>query len=403
LASDRIAPVTGVRTITVEDDEADLRLDRWFRRRFPDLGHGRLERLLRTGQVRVDGRRAKSCTRLAAGQTVRVPPFDGVVSEQPAARPARPVSPEDAAALQKAVLYKDDWVIALSKPAGLAVQGGTGQQRHLDGMLDALRFDKGEAPRLVHRLDRDTSGVLMLARTAVAARRLAGAFRGRDAQKVYWALVVGVPEHSRGLIDLPLAKRPGRGGETVGIAAGDEDDEGEEIGGGDGQTKAARTLYRVVEERALGDRRGPRVAWLVLMPLTGRTHQLRAHCAALGTPIAGDGKYGGKRAFPGALAERVGRGPAGKLMLHARELALPHPDDGTTLRVAAPLPEHLAAVWHALDFDERKADGAAQDLIDYAEGLAHSPPGTAPKPRRRRGDRPKPQAPAKTRRRQRKR
>jgi 23S rRNA pseudouridine955/2504/2580 synthase len=396
VASARIAPVSGVRTITVEDDEADLRLDRWFRRRFPDLGHGRLERLLRTGQVRVDGRRVKSNTRLTAGQTVRVPPLDETaVAKAPAARPARPVSPEDAAALQEAVLYKDDWVIALNKPAGLAVQGGTGQQRHLDGMLDALRFDKGEAPRLVHRLDRDTSGVLMLARAAVAARRLTAAFRGRDAQKIYWALVVGVPEHPRGLIDLPLAKRPGRGGEKVGVLDGDEDDEGE---GGDGQTKEARTLYRVVEERALGDRRGPRVAWLVLMPLTGRTHQLRAHCGAMGTPIAGDGKYGGKLAFPGALAERVGRGPAGKLMLHARELALPHPDDGTTLRVAAPLPEHMTAVWRALEFNERKAEGAAQDLVDYAEGLAHSPPGTAPRRARRRGVRPRPKTPAKTRR-----
>lgn len=376
--------MTDVRSITVQDDEADLRLDRWFRRRFPDLAHGRLERLLRTGQIRVDGGRAKSGTRLATGQVVRVPPLEAGLGEKPLVRPVREVASEDAAALRAAVLYQDDWVIALNKPAGLAVQGGTGQRRYLDAMLDALRGDKAEAPRLVHRLDQDTSGVLMLARGAPAARRLTAAFRGRDAQKVYWALVVGVPGHPRGLIDLPLAKRPGRGGEKVGGPAGGD--------GADG--KPAQTLYRVVEERALGDRRGPRVAWLVLMPLTGRTHQLRAHCAALGTPIAGDGKYGGKRAFPDALAARVGRGPSGTLMLHARELALPHPDDDTTLRVTAPLPDHMAAAWRALGFDERKAEPAAQDLVDYAEGLAHSPPGTAPKP----NPKPKPRAEAKPKR-----
>ncbi|MFQ5775415.1 MAG: RluA family pseudouridine synthase [Kiloniellaceae bacterium] len=355
-----------VRTITVQDDEADQRLDRWFRRRFPALGHGRLERLLRTGQVRVDGRRARSGTRLAPGQVVRVPPLPEPAAAPRPARP-RPVAPDEAAALRATVLFKDDWVIAIDKPAGLAVQGGTGQRRHLDAMLEALRFEGAEPPRLAHRLDKDTSGVLLLARTAAAARRLSAAFKGKRARKVYWALTVGVPARRRGRIDLPLAKRPGPAGEKVG-AAGDAG-------------KPALTLYEVVEDRALGQR-GPRVAWLVLVPLTGRTHQLRAHCAALGTPILGDGKYGGKQAFPDGLPFAMDR-----LTLHAREIALPHPEDGTTLRVTAPLPPHMAAAWSALGLDVAKADRAADDLLDYAAGLAHSPPGSAARAKRRRGGR----------------
>jgi len=275
------------------------------------------------------------------------------------------LSAEQVDALRNSVLYKDDWVIAIDKPAGLAVQGGTGQRRHLDAMLAAFRFDAKEAPRLVHRLDKDTGGVLLLARGAVAARGLTAAFRGKDARKVYWALVVGVPDPPRGLIDLPLAKRALRGTEKVGAAP---------------TGKAALSLYQVVETRALGKSQ-PRLSWLVLVPLTGRTHQLRAHCAALGTPIVGDGKYGGRAAFPETLAVRLGRERAGMLMLHAREIAIPHPEDGTTLRASAPLAAHMAAAWAALDFDARKAEKALRELLSYGEGLAHSPPGTRPRPR----------------------
>ena len=346
-----------VRTITVAAEEADLRLDRWFQRRFPGLGHGRLQRLLRTGQVRVDGRRAKSGTRLAAGQVVRVPPLPESDTEvRPAASP--PPSPGDAAALRRAVLYQDDWVLAIDKPSGLAVQGGTGQRRHLDAMLDALRVEAAEAPRLVHRLDKDTSGVLLLARTAPAARALTAAFRSKTVQKTYWALVAGVPPQRRGRIDAPLAKRAGPGGEKVGAGAEDG--------------RPAVTLYRVVEERRLGGRQ--RAAWLLLMPLTGRTHQLRAHCAALGTPILCDGKYGGRAAFPEGLEDQPGGPIPKRLMLHAREIALPHPEDDTTLRVVAPPPSHMAAAFAALGFDPDKGERAADDLIGYAEGLAHSPP-----------------------------
>jgi len=318
--------MSGVQTLTVADDEADLRLDRWFRRRFPTLGHGRLEKLLRTGQVRVDGKRARANLRLAAGQTVRVPPgADTPAPEGPAPRKAPVVTAADADFVRSLVIHRDADVIALNKPAGLAVQGGTGTHRHLDGMLDALRFDAIERPRLVHRLDRDTSGVLLLGRSAKAAAKLAAAFRGKTARKLYWALVVGVPKPAQGKIDLALAKAGGPGGERMA-----RDDEA-------GQR--AITLYATVDAAA------DRAAWLVMWPLTGRTHQLRVHAAeGLGTPIVGDGKYGGQAAF---LTGSVSR----KLHLHARAIALPHPSGKGDLQVKAKLPPHMRETWELFGFD----------------------------------------------------
>jgi 23S rRNA pseudouridine955/2504/2580 synthase len=354
--------MSGVEIIEVGEDEQDLRLDRWFKQRFPALGHGGLERLLRTGQVRVDGRRAKSGTRLAAGQVVRVPPLKtepGSVSA-PRSRPEPAISQNDVAALRAAVLFEDPWVLALNKPSGLAVQGGTGQTRHLDAMLGALGGEDS-LPRLVHRLDQDTSGVLLLAKTATAARRLGASFKARETEKIYWALVVGAPNDTIGRIDLPLAKKAALGGEKV---APDTEEDG----------KAALTLYHVVETRPPVKRGGKNLTWLVLRPLTGRTHQLRVHCAAMGTPILADGKYGGRAAFV--------EGQGKRLMLHAREIAIPHPDDGTTLRVTAPLPPHMEEAWRQLGFDPRKGERAAGALVALAEGLSHSPPGTKPKPKR---------------------
>jgi 23S rRNA pseudouridine955/2504/2580 synthase len=322
--------MNGVRTLTVTPEEADLRLDRWFRRHYPALGHGRLEKLLRTGQVRVDGKRAKAALRLASGMEVRVPPLG-----EPAATPAKPspkpavrISEREVRDLQAAILYRDKEVIALNQPAGSAVQGGTGTDKHLDAMLDALRFEATERPRLVHRLDRDTSGVLLLARSAAAARWLAEAFRAREARKVYWALVVGVPKIRQGRIDLSLAKLPGRGGERM-VADAEEG-------------KRAVTYYTVMEAA------GKKAAWLGLMPETGRTHQLRVHCAAIGTPILGDGKYGGQAAF---FEKDSGTGQAGRrLHLHARSLALPRPAGGL-LQVTAPLPPHMRETWAFFGFD----------------------------------------------------
>lgn len=308
--------MSGVVTVEVAPDDDSLRLDRWLAHHYPGLGHGRLQKLLRTGQVRIDGHRAKAGTRLAAGQKVRVPPIGEGVA-RPAPRPPPPVDRQTREELRARVLYRDDDIIALDKPAGLAVQGGSGQHRHLDALAEALRFDAAEPPRLVHRLDKDTSGVLLLARHGTAARRLTRAFRDGGIAKTYWAVVVGVPRPAAGEIDQPLAKAGGRMG-------------------ADAEGRAAVTRYRTI---AASD---GKAAWLALTPLTGRTHQLRVHCTLLGTPIAGDRKYGGRGA-PLAAA-------GGRLQLHARELVLAHPDGGN-LRLRAPLPAHMVETFAALGFD----------------------------------------------------
>jgi len=338
--------VTGeVRTHIVAAGEAELRLDRWFKRHFPALSHGRLEKLLRTGQVRVNGRRAKAGLRLAEGQTVRVPPlFEGNQPGEvarPRATSARALSDKDARFAQGLVIYRDEDVIAVNKPPGLAVQGGSRTERHLDGLLDALRFGASERPRLVHRLDKDTSGVLLLGRSTYAAARLAEAFREKTTRKIYWAITVGVPRPLRGKIDWPLSKRPGRPGppsrasrkEAVQRAAAEHVVLDAEEG------KRAITYYSVVEHM------GRKAAWVALWPVTGRTHQLRVHLAALGTPILGDGKYGGSGGF------LAGEAHAKKLHLHARAIAVPHPRTGRPITVAAPLPEHMRTTWRFFGFD----------------------------------------------------
>jgi 23S rRNA pseudouridine955/2504/2580 synthase len=323
--------MTEVQVIEVGTDDADVRLDRWFRRHFPTLSHGRLEKLLRTGQVRVDGGRAKASTRLEPGQRVRVPPL-GAEPVQPPAPPA--LDAADIAWIRGRVIHRDAQVIVLDKPPGIAVQGGTKVTRHIDGLLDGLRFDAPERPRLVHRLDKETSGVLLLGRSAAAAAKLAEAFRGRAALKTYWALVAGVPKERAGRIDLPLAKR---------LIGGEEKAVVDREGG-----KRALTDYVVI------DHAGKRAAWLALRPLTGRTHQLRVHCAALGTPIVGDRKYGGERATATGLA-------AGEtIFLHARSIALPHPAGGT-LAVKAPLPPSMVEAWRFFGFDPRAGDTAFPD------------------------------------------
>ncbi len=324
--------MSGVETVRVAADEDGLRLDRWFKRRFPQVTHGRLEKWLRQGSVRVDGRRVKAGLRLEADQSIRIPPLGGIPSPAPAsARHEAPPSAAETDALLARVLYKDDQVIIIDKPAGMAVQGGTGVRRHLDGLLDALRFG-GERPRLVHRLDKDTSGAMALARTAASAAALARAFRSKEVRKLYWAAVVGAPKPPEGRIDLALAKRPGRGGERM---APDRED-----------GLRAITDFRVLE------RAGRRAAWLALEPRTGRTHQLRAHCVALGTPILGDGKYGGAGAFlEGTELSR-------KLHLHARALWIPRPGGGV-ITAEAPLTEHMRATWRFFGFTEEGLCAAA--------------------------------------------
>ena len=325
-----------VSQIAVSADEDGIRLDRWFKRHFPMLTHGRLEKLLRTGQVRVDGARAKANARLDQGQVVRVPPL-GDDAAKPAPKAERGVSEQDAAMVRSLVIHKDKSILVLNKPAGLAVQGGTKTERHLDGMLDALTFDAAERPRLVHRLDRDTSGVLVLARTAKAAAALARAFKQKDARKIYWALVVGVPGPRQGTIDLALTKQGGPRAERV--FAADKDDE---------DARHAVTHFSAVATASY------KLAWLALMPLTGRTHQIRAHAAAIGTPVVGDGKYGGVNAHPGGEIAR-------RLHLHARSIDIAHPDGGRFF-IEAELPPHMKASWKLLGFDERDAKGAFAGL-----------------------------------------
>jgi len=310
-----------IATLTVLPAEDDTRLDRWLKRRYPALTQGALQKMLRTGQIRVDGKRADANTRLLAGQELRIPPMP--TKQAPKAEP-KPINPAVAAELQAAVLYRDDSVIVINKPPGLAVQGGPGITKHLDGMLDALAYD-GEKPRLVHRLDRDTSGVLVVARNVSAAAHLAKAFRGRDMEKTYWAVVVGEPEVAQGRITMPLAREGGpRGERTVPAAKG-------ETG------LRSITDYKTLEVAKR------RAAFLELHPLTGRTHQLRVHATeALRCPILGDGKYGGEAAHLEGLS--------GSLHLHARSLRLPHPEGGW-LDVTAPPPAHFVETMRFFDFD----------------------------------------------------
>lgn len=316
-----------VRQFTVGSDDDGVRLDRWFKRHLPQVGFATVSRWARTGQIRVDGKRADVADRLTKGQVLRVPPGGEAKPGGRSPRPRRELTEEEYALADSMVLTQDRAAIVLNKPPGLATQGGIGMKQHVDGLLDAYAQD-GPRPRLIHRLDKDTSGVLLVARTPGSAAFFSKRFSGRSARKIYWALVVGVPSVDDGIIELPLAKQPGTGGEKMQVD--------EENG------KPSRTRYRVL------DRAGNRAAWVELHPLTGRTHQLRVHMAAIGHPIVGDGKYGGQEAF---LTGTISR----KMHLHARRLIIDHPD-GAPLDVTAPLPEHFAQSMEQLGFDE--ADGA---------------------------------------------
>ncbi len=324
--------MAGVEQIAVARDEAGMRLDRWFKVHFPGLGFGPLQKLLRSGQVRVDGGRVKSDTRLEEGQKVRVPPL--AVDRKAGPVTARTMrGEEDGDVLAKMTLYEDKKVIVFDKPAGLAVQGGSGITRSVDSMLEALRSPKGEKPRLVHRLDRDTSGVLVVARTRLAAMKLAEAFRHRETKKTYWALVKGVPPKREDKISTWMVKESTIDGDRMRVA-----DHGEK--GAD----HAVSFYRIVEQAA------QTMSWLEMEPYTGRTHQLRVHAAHIGCPILGDPKYfeaDKNYDFPGGMQKR--------LHLHARRIIIPHPDGGK-IDVTAQLPPHMKQSWNLLGFDENSAD-----------------------------------------------
>ncbi|MDF1620769.1 RluA family pseudouridine synthase [Pseudothioclava nitratireducens] len=347
--------MSSVQIVKVTEEEGEQRLDRWLKRRFPQLTQGAIEKMCRKGELRVNGGRVKANTRVEPGQDVRVPPLP-----DPGAKPpvADGPSASDAEMIQACVLWKDEHIIAINKPPGLPSQGGSGQgSRHVDGLSEALKFGYKERPKLVHRLDKDTSGVLLLARTDRVARRLSEAFRNKTTRKIYWAAVAGVPSPKMGTVRFGLMKAPGhgRGGEgekmiCIHPAKMDQFPD----------AKRATTDY------ALLDALGSRVSWVALVPITGRTHQLRAHMAELGHPIIGDGKYGGsgQENLGDGWGAQLGGEISRKLHLHARQISFDHPVTGKRITISAPMPQHMVRTWATLGWHE--ADVPADPFEDLA-------------------------------------
>ncbi|MFW2589124.1 RluA family pseudouridine synthase [Sagittula sp. SSi028] len=336
-----------VQTVTVGPGDGDQRLDRWMKRMFPHVAQGRIEKMCRKGEIRVDGGRVKASTRLEPGQQVRIPPLPEPGQIESAPKPK--VTDKDAELIQSCVIYRDDHIIAINKPPGLPTQGGSKQTRHVDGLAEALTFGYDEKPRLVHRLDKDTSGVLLLARTRAMAKALTEAIRHRETRKIYWALCAGVPVPYLGEIKYGLVKAPGhgRGGEGEKMLCVHPN----EVQRTEGAKRAHSyyaTLYRVAS----------RASWVALEPLTGRTHQLRAHMAEIGHPIIGDGKYGGsgQENLGDGWGAQLGGVISKKLHLHARSMTLEHPVTKKPLTVTAKLPEHMAHSWQTLGWEEDFAD-----------------------------------------------
>ncbi len=343
--------MSGVTRKTVGDDEDGMRLDRWFHRHFTQLPHGRLQKMLRLGQVRVEGRRAKASQRLQSGEKVRIPPMPDRLPGQKKAMVRKPVSARDREFVRSLVIYRDEHFLALNKPPGIAVQGGSGQERHIDALLEGLKYDAREKPRLVHRLDRDTSGVLMLARSRLAAGFLGEVLKKRLGAKLYWALVTGVPRPPRGQIEMALIKGEGRdvskeqgrrenrrGGRNTGRGGKGRTEKMRPCREGDARGRPAITRYALLASAAR------RFSFLALSPVTGRTHQLRVHMNEIGHTIVGDGKYGGSQAHPGGEIAR-------KLHLHARSFSFRHPYSGDDITIRAPLPEHMHKSWKLLGFE----------------------------------------------------
>jgi len=323
--------MSGVQTLKVEASEDGSRVDRWFKRRFPHVSAVMVQKLCRKGQIRVDGARVKGDSRVSEGQEIRVPPLP-----EPGTKPKREsLSAEDTAFVKSLVIYEDDTLIAFNKPAGLAVQGGSKTQRHLDGLLGA--FGEGlDRPRLVHRLDKDTSGVLIVGKGPKATARLAKAFQSHRTKKTYWAIALGVPKPKMGEIKGFMKKAGGAGGdadrETMVAARHGEDG-----------ASHALTRYVVVSEA------GQKASWVALRPVTGRTHQLRVHLAAMGHAILGDRKYTCDRPAPEDLDRR--------LCLHARRLEIPR-DGKPPLVITADLPRATAKIFDTLGFSEKEIDEA---------------------------------------------
>ncbi|OCX58654.1 RNA pseudouridine synthase [Thioclava sp. SK-1] len=344
--------MSGVQIVTIGEDEGEQRLDRYLKKKFPELGQGMIEKMCRKGHLRVDGGRVKASTRVDVGQEVRVPPLPapGTKEKLEAERAAKAAEPsqDDAEMIQACVIWKDEHVIAINKPPGLPSQGGSGQDgmHHVDGLAEALKFGYKDKPKLVHRLDKDTSGVLLLARTDRVARRLSEAFREKTTRKIYWAAVAGAPEPKFGTIRYGLVKQGGHsrhgGGEKMICVHPREIDKTPDC-------KRATTDYFTMHIL------GQRVSWVALVPITGRTHQLRAHMAEIGNPIIGDGKYGGsgQENMGDGWGAQLGGETSRKLHLHARQITFDHPITGKRITVVAPIPEHIKRTWDMLGWHER--------------------------------------------------
>ena len=324
--------MSGVRQQAVARDEDGMRLDRWFKTHFPGLGFGHLQKLLRSGQIRVDSGRVEAGTRLKSGQLVRIPPIEA----QPE-RPEGAINERDAAYLRDLILYEDDDIYVFNKPHGLASQGGSGTKRHMDGLLKNLPNKKGEAPRLVHRLDRDTSGCLIVAKTKAAATHFGAVFSSRQARKIYWAVVWGVPNPRQGNISCFLAKQATTDGEQMVV-----------VKQGTPGAQHSMTYYSTTDSAAR------RFSWVTLKPVTGRTHQLRVHMAQLGNPILGDPRYFNIENW--APPEDI----PWQLHLHARRITIPL-NGGGVLDISAPLPPHMQETFDLLGFDADRFDVQDED------------------------------------------
>jgi 23S rRNA pseudouridine955/2504/2580 synthase len=323
-----------VESIRVAHGEAGLRLDKWFKTHFPDVTHGYLQKLLRSGQVRVDSKRVEASQRLEVGAVIRVPKVARMPAKtKPSIKPPPGLSKADRDIIERMILHEDDDILVLNKPFGIAVQGGTGTTRHIDGLLAGMVDRFGDRPRLVHRLDRDTTGILLVAKTRDAAAKLGRIFQTRSAAKTYWALVKGVPKPPQGKIEAALVKAAGPDGDRVRKALPGE----QEV------AMHATTHYSVI------DRVGYKASWVSLKPVTGRQHQLRAHMALIGCPIVGDNKYEGCDVL-------VDSGIDMQLHLHARRLILPHPSGKGRIDITATMGPHMLKTWEMLGLDPNRFD-----------------------------------------------
>ncbi len=324
----------------VSFEDQDQRLDRWLKRQFPTINQIKIEKWCRKGEIRINSGRVKPSKRLVLGEVVRVPPIENV--ERSVKHRVKVFSESDVDMIKQTVIYEDCHLLVLNKPAGLAVQGGSGQKdRHVDALSEVFRHDSVEKPKLVHRLDKHTSGILLLAKDRKTAEIMTKSFRSKRVRKIYWALVAGIPKTDVGTVRLSLNKTKLASGleKMVSISATEEMNFP--------NSKRSITDYVVIEKVS------QRATWLGLSPITGRTHQLRSHMAAIGCPIIGDTKYGTKeQANSGeGWGAQIGGMISRKLHLHARSITFEHPITKQEVFFEADLPTHMAKAWNIFNWN----------------------------------------------------